>query len=83
MRVLLIGGGNVGNYLARELLGAGHIVSVIEQDMELARKLTDSLPVLVLSGDGTDVGLLESADVDRMDWVVGVTGSDEANLVAC
>lgn len=83
MRVVLIGGGKVGSYLARELAKSGHVVTVIEESHAHAANLADHSKVLVLEGDGTDIGLLESADVHRADWVLAVTGLDEVNLVAC
>jgi trk system potassium uptake protein TrkA len=83
MRVLLVGGGKVGSYLARELDDAGHVVSVIEENESRAEVLADSGRFLVIHGDGTDVERLRDADVDRADLVAGVTGRDEANLVAC
>ena len=45
--------------------------------------IEDSKRVVVFQGDGTDVDLLMSADVDRADWVLAVTGLDEVNLVSC
>ncbi len=83
MRLLLIGGGKVGSYLARELDDEGHVVSVIEDDEERAQDLAEDTKVLVFHGDGTDVELLKAADVDRADWVLAVTGLDDVNLVAC
>lgn len=83
MRILLIGGGKVGSFLARELHKAGHVVTVIEEAHGHAEALTDDMKVLVLEGDGTDVNLLKAANTDRADWVLAVTGLDEVNLVAC
>jgi trk system potassium uptake protein TrkA len=83
MRILLIGGGKVGSYLARELVEAGHAVSVIEPIAERAHEVTEESKALVFEGDGTDVSLLKDADVHRTDWVVAVTGRDEVNFVAC
>jgi len=83
MRVLLIGGGKVGSFLARELYNAGHVVTVIEAAHGHAEALTDESKVLVLEGDGTDINLLKAADTSRADWVLAVTGLDEVNLVAC
>ena len=83
MRILLIGGGKVGSFLARELHKASHVVTVIEDSHAHAEALTDEMKVLVLEGDGTDVNLLKAADTDRADWVLAVTGLDEVNLVAC
>jgi len=83
VRILLIGGGKVGSYLAREFVTDGHVVSVIEESVERARTVIEESGALVFEGDGTDVELLRSADVDRTDWVLAVTGRDEDNLVAC
>lgn len=83
MRMLVIGGGKVGSYLTRELLKAGHVTSVIEADETRARNLAEATKALVFAGDGTDVALLEAADVHRSDWLLAVSGHDEDNLVAC
>lgn len=83
MRVILVGGGKVGSFLARELARSGHVVTVIEASHTHAATLADQSKILVLEGDGTDVALLEAADVHRADWVLAVTGQDEVNLVAC
>ena len=83
MRTLIIGGGKVGSYLARELDAAGHHVTVIESDLNRARQVGEATKVLVLHGDATDIRLLEEADIHRSDWVLAVTGRDEDNIVAC
>jgi trk system potassium uptake protein TrkA len=83
MRLIIIGGGKVGSYLARELDKAGHTVTVIESDPGRAAAVSESTNALVLLGDATDVRLLEEADVHRADWVLAVTGRDEDNIVAC
>jgi len=82
MRLLVVGGGKVGSYLARKLAKDGHLVSVIEMDHDLAMKVVGETGVIVFEGDGTDVGLLKRADVHRSDWVFAVTGKDDVNLVA-
>lgn len=83
MRMLIIGGGKVGSYLANSLIDDGHTITIIEADPDRARGLSDRSRALVLGGDGTKVDVLNRADAARSDWVLGVTGRDEANLVAC
>lgn len=83
MRVVLIGGGKVGSFLARELHKAGRVVAVIEESQGHAEALAEESKVLVLEGDGTDINLLKAADAERADWILAVTGLDEVNLVAC
>ena len=83
MRVVIVGGGKVGGYLAGQLLRTGKAVTVIEPDPRRARDLADSTAALVIEGDGTDITVLQNARIDRSDWLVAVTGLDEVNLVAC
>jgi trk system potassium uptake protein TrkA len=83
VRTLIIGGGKVGSYLARSLGSSGHTITIIETDQARAQALGDRSQFLVLAGDGTKVDVLNRADAARSDWVLGVTGKDEANLVAC
>lgn len=83
MRVVVIGGGKVGGYLAGQLLNAGKTVTVIEKEPRRAREIAEATSALVIEGDGTDITVLESAQIDRANWLVAVTGQDEVNLVAC
>ena len=83
MRTLIVGGGKVGNFLARELTTGGHAVVVIEIDANRAQDLSQQSDALILAGDGTDVAILGEAQADRADYLVAVTGEDEVNLVAC
>ena len=83
MRILVIGGGKVGASLGRTLKAAGHVVSLIEADPTRAENLIEDVDFMVFQGDGSDVELLQAADVGRVDWAVAVTGRDEDNLVAC
>ncbi|HAF62127.1 MAG TPA: potassium transporter TrkA [Anaerolineaceae bacterium] len=82
MRVLIIGGGKVGTYLATHLLDEKHDVMVVEQRREEIERLERELePQHVILGNGTDPVILESAGIRTVQVVAAVTGSDETNLV--
>ncbi len=83
MHSLIIGGGKIGYYLAQVLLEKGYTISVIEQDKSACQKFANDLDVTVIRGDGTNISVLEQADVEHTDCVIAVTGKDEDNLVAC
>lgn len=83
MKVVIVGGGKVGGHLARVLTRDRIPVVVVERDPDKARELAQESKALVIEGDGTDVRILEEADVRRASYLVAVTGSDEDNLVAC
>ncbi len=81
MKVLIVGGGMVGSFLARILIEK-HEVVVVEQDPARARLITDELPgVRVVTEDGCEPWVLEFAGVKDAELVVPVTGDDEDNLV--
>jgi trk system potassium uptake protein TrkA len=78
----VMGAGEVGFYLARQLSQAGHNVVVIELDPEKGDRVQESLDAAVVLGNGSHVPVLEAARVDRCDLFMAVSSSDEANLAA-
>lgn len=83
MRIVMIGSGKVGAYLARELTEAGHSVVMIEKRHDRAMELAENAKVLVVHGDGTDVNLLRELNLRGTDLILALTGVDEDNFVAC
>jgi trk system potassium uptake protein len=83
VKVIIVGGGKVGTYLASLLLSNGHHVRVIESRDEQLPTLIHDLPVgTIIEGSGTNLRTLEAAGIQQADVVVAVTGTDETNLVA-
>ena len=83
MYIIVVGGGKVGSYLARELVGEGHEILVIEQDRIKCERIADELGDITLCGDGCEAAVLENAGTGRADMLIAVTGGDEDNLVSC
>lgn len=82
LRVVVIGGGNVGFMVAEQLQHDRASVTLIEHDEARCRKLAEWLPkVLVLLGDGSDLELLEQERVEDADVLVAVTDDDAKNLL--
>ncbi len=82
MRVIIVGGGREGAYLASLLLNSGHWVRLIEMQPEVVAHLRSRLPEdVVVLGSGTDPNVLEGAGIYRADVVAAVTRADENNLV--
>jgi len=83
MKVIVVGGGKVGSYLASLLLNSGHQVKVVEIRAEQLPTLQHDLPDgVVVLGSGTDPNVLETAGIRQAEVVAAVTGADETNLVA-
>lgn len=83
MYAIVVGGGKVGYYLAKEMLSEMHEVLVIEQDRAKCERIAEELGDIVLHGDGCEAATMESAGFGRADMVIAVTGDDEDNLICC
>jgi len=83
MFVLVVGGGKVGYYLAKELIESGHEVALMEKDAGRANQIADEIGSIVIAHDGCEGKYLGEAGCNRADVVAAVTGDDEDNLVIC
>lgn len=83
MYVVIVGGGRIGRYIARDMVDKGHDVTVIERIAARCEQLVAESDVLVIEGDAGDVRYLEQAHVDRADVFVATTHEDDDNLVSC
>ena len=82
-KILLIGCGDVGLYLANLIdKDPGIDLKIIETNQERCLEVVDLLPnSLILRGDATDIDLLREEGAGHSDLVVAVTDSDEKNLL--
>jgi trk system potassium uptake protein TrkA len=83
MRIVIVGAGAVGSYLAERLSAEGQDVVVIEDDEDRAADLQDRIDALVITGNGASPTVLQEAGVDRADLLIAVSNSDGANVLAC
>ncbi len=83
MKVIVVGGGRIGEALSRLLIKEKHDVVVVEKDEKLAEELAEKLDALVLHGDGTDKNILKDANIEKSDVVIAVSGDDKTNLMVC
>jgi trk system potassium uptake protein len=81
LRIAIAGAGNVGQYVAKDLLSRGHDVTLIEQNKDFAQALVEDLPVNWVIGDACELYTLDSAVLSSCDVAVAATGDDEDNLV--
>jgi trk system potassium uptake protein TrkA len=82
-KVCIVGGGVVGQSLARQLVRQGSQVVIVERRREHAEELSAKLDkVTVIHGDGTDQELLREEEIGDYDLFAAVTPEDEVNLMA-
>jgi trk system potassium uptake protein TrkA len=80
MRVVIAGAGSVGRSIARELLGNGHEVLLIDRDPNAVR-VTSVPEAQWLLADACEIASLDEAGLPDCDVVVAATGDDKTNLV--
>ncbi len=83
MRIVIVGAGHDGFYLAETLSAEGQDVVVIEADEDKAAQVQDRLDVMVIAGNGASPAVLRRAGSERADLVIAVTDNDGANVMAC
>ena len=81
-RIVVMGAGEVGIYLARSLSAEGHHVTLIDSNPQKGQLVEEQLDVGFVLGNGSQVPTLEAAAVERSDVFVAASSSDEANLAA-
>jgi len=83
MYIIIGGGGDVGYYLTKSLLGQGHEVLLLEKGNTRYQALSEELGQSVVRGDACEARTMEEVGANRADVVIAVTGEDEDNLVIC
>ena len=83
-RILIIGGGNVGLNLAKNIettLDEARI-KIIEKNKERAELIANELNnTLVINGSGLDEDILSEVNLDDVETVIALTNDDEDNLM--
>ncbi|WP_294192797.1 Trk system potassium transporter TrkA [uncultured Cloacibacillus sp.] len=87
MRIVIVGAGEVGYSVARNLSADGHDIVIVEEDEERAAQAEETLDVMVVNGNGARPSVLAKAGITgkRSDvmMLIACTNRDEVNLMAC
>ncbi len=83
MKIVIIGAGEVGFYLAQRLSLEKHDLVIIDNDPEKCAHAQEALDVAVIEGNASSQGVLKEAGLDSADMLIAASGVDEINLIAC
>ena len=81
-RILILGLGGVGYYLARRLSHEGHAITVIESDPDLIRRADGEIDARLVRGDAMSFGCWRDALAEPMDTLIAVTDNDAVNILS-
>ena len=82
MKIVIVGCGRVGAFLAGLLDANGHDVTVIDLERAAFVHLPAGFHGTTLLGNGTDLDVLRQAGVDKADALLTLTQGDNRNLMA-
>jgi len=85
-KILIIGGGNIGFNLAKNIEQSfdDARVKIIEKDKARAELIANDLNnSIVINGNGLDEDVLSEANLDEIETVIALTNDDEDNLMVC
>ena len=83
MKIIVVGCGRVGYVLTEQLNKEGHDVTVIDKDEEKIQRISSSMDVYGISGNGTSHNVQMEAGIKEADLLISVTDSDEINMLCC
>jgi len=82
VKIVIAGAGNVGRFMAKDLLRLGHSVILIDQNGELIQHHYGRINCTWVQADATEPLTLQGAGLGSCDVMVAATGDDKVNLVA-
>ncbi|WP_394750863.1 Trk system potassium transporter TrkA [Spongiimicrobium salis] len=83
MKIIIAGAGEVGFHLAKLLSYESQDITLIDSHKESLTYADTHLDIRVLKGDATSIAVLQDAQVENSDLVIGVTSSETTNLTLC
>ncbi|MBQ7160332.1 MAG: Trk system potassium transporter TrkA [Clostridia bacterium] len=79
---IIAGASSICYHLAKELIGIGIKVTIVDSDLNRCRQMSERLPdALVIQGDATDGEILGEEGIAKTDAFVALTGLDESNII--
>jgi len=81
MKIVIVGVGKLGEYLARILVKDGNDVTIVDNDFTSCRELINNEDVNYVTGNALDANILIEAGVEKCDFIICVMDKDEQNII--
>ena len=83
MKIIIVGVGKLGEYVAHELVKENHEVTLIDLDFKNRNNIINNEDLNYICGNGLDANTLLEAGAPDADLIISVTDKDEQNLMCC
>ncbi len=83
MKIIIVGLGQAGTTLVKELANEHYDITVIDKERSLVDRITDKYNVNGITGSAASKETLLAAGADTADIIIALTHVDEINLLSC
>jgi trk system potassium uptake protein TrkA len=83
MKIVIVGAGEVGFFLAKRLSSEKHDLVIIDVNEERCAKAQEGLDLSVIYGDASSQSVLKEAGLESADMLIAASATDEVNILAC
>ncbi len=83
MKIVIIGAGFTGIQLAKLLIRENNDVTLIDNNEEVSKDVSNTLDCELLIADGNNLQTLEKVGISKADALICVTQNDEVNMITC
>lgn len=83
MKIVIVGIGKLGEYLAKNLVKEGQDVTLVDVDFTTSQDIINNEDLNYIDGNGLDVSVLKEAGVGESDLLISVMEQDEQNTMCC
>lgn len=83
MKIIIVGIGKLGEYLAKQLVKDKNEITLIDTDFTTSRDIIDNEDLHHICGNGLDSTVLLEAGISDADLLISVTDKDEQNVMCC
>jgi len=81
-KIVILGLGGVGFYLAKRLVREGYEVTVIEANNRLIRQADGNIDARLIRGDAMRLDCWKEVNIEKTDLAIAVTDNDALNILA-
>lgn len=83
MKIIIVGVGKLGEYLAKTLVKDHHEVTLVDTDFTFALDIINNEDLNYICGNGLDPDVLIEAGIKDADLLISVMQEDENNIICC